>query len=253
MSDAYDAENEAFDTEIDDEIEDEIDDAGEGDEAEGEVGDDGAEEGQGEGQAQGDRVAHDQVRRPSRAQARVELALREAREAKAELASLRAAQTNTQTADQRRQAEAQERTRLAEMDPEQRLEYLLNQQGQRHQADLQTLRFEMQDSSDRTAYEGLCTRSPVATKLKDEVETRLRELRANGQTAPRETVLKFLIGERALTNAGRAKGKAQRIADTNKQRQTARVGSARGDATETGRRGGDDKTARAKRLENMQI
>lgn len=140
------------------------------------------------------------------------------------------------------------RERLANMDGVQLAEYLLHQQQQSNAQ----LQFQMQETADQGAYASLAQREPIAAKLKDEVEARLADMRRQGTTAPRETILKYLIGERALNNKGRATGKAQRTAAANRDRQTTRPTSGRGDtARETLR--GDSPAARAKRLENQSI
>lgn len=249
MSDTYEPDLEGYD----DEIEIEEVDAGEGDADEGEVDHDGSEEGEVDQTAEGQEVSHEQVKAPSRAERRFQKLANETKELKAELERVRAERTTTQTAEQTRISEAAERERLQMMDPAERLEYLINKKDQEHSRQLQQLRFEMADSADKTAFEGLCSRNPTASRLQAEVESRLAELRRNGTTAPRETVLKFLIGERALANAGRATGKARKAADTARTNQTARAGSARGDVQGEGRRGGNDAAARAKRLADMQI
>lgn len=250
MADDLDPDLESYDDEI--EIEDQDDEDG-GDASNGEVGDDGSEDEAGEEASGGQEVDDEQVRRPSRAQARFQKLANETRELKAELERIRTERTTSQTAETTRQTEAQERERLSQMDPEQRLEYLIAKQSNQHRSELQQLRFEMADSADKTAFESMAARNPVASKLRTEVEERLAELRRGGTTAPRETVLKYLIGERALANAGRAKGKAQRAADVNRVRQTGKPSAARGDVSGGDRRDNAGISAVRKRLENMQI
>jgi hypothetical protein len=213
----------------------------------GEDDDVGADEGQEERPAQ--------VAAKSRAQARVEAATKAAKEAKAEAEALRREMQGLMAERQRTQqqeTQSQRAERLAQMGEAERLEYLLNEQGQNFQARLNAIQFEAQDSADRTAFEGLCSRNPTAASLKDEVESQLRQLRAAGTTAPRETVLKYLIGERALSRAPRAKAKAERSAAANRQRQSARPGSARSDVS-TGRPRGDEAAQRRARLEDVNI
>lgn len=235
-----------------DEIENEelegVDDEGEGNADEDSEALAGAADGDGQtpqGRQEG------QVRQPSRSERRVEQALKEAKEAREDAARLRAEMQQRQAAPQ--ETAAQRSERLAMMDPDQRVEYLLAERGRADETRYARLEFQMQDSADRTAFEGLCARNSTAAKLKTEVEDRLAELRRNGTTAPRETVLKYVIGDRALANAPRAKTRAQNTADANRQRQTARPTGGRSDAgTPTGRIA-DDRAARAKRLEDQQI
>lgn len=192
-----------------------------------------------------------EVRQPSRRDRRLEATLKIAREAneRAERAERLVAERTAQPQESP-QARAE---RLAMMDPDDRVAYLLNEQQQRTDQRLAQIEFRATDSADRTAFEGMCARNPVAAKLKDQVEERLAELRRTNLTAPRETVLKYLLGERALANAGRANGNANRRADENRTRQTARPGSPRSD-TSGGRTGGvSEQEARFKRLEDQII
>jgi hypothetical protein len=259
---AYAPENDqgaTFDeTEIDEGLEelDEPGDEGEDedrlDEDDGGQVDAGTDEGEDDGRSEAS-PASQPVRR-SRAQARVEEAIRRAKTAEDELARLRSAQPTGPTREQQERDAAIERERLANMDPEQRLEYRIAKQDEAHRREIAQLTFTMQDSADRTAFDGYCARTPVAQKLRDEVEDRLAEMRRGGTTAPRETVLRWVIGDRALANANRAKGRATKRADVNRTSQTTRPGSGRGDTAAEGRRASaDSREARARRLEGVKL
>lgn len=196
------------------------------------------------------------ARQPSRGDNRVSAATKIAAEAKAradnlerEMAALRA---QIASPAQPRETQAQINERLAQMEPWERTEYFRQQDAANFNATLQRIEFNAQESADKVAYDALSSRHPIAGKLKDEVEQRLTEMRKGGTTAPRETILKYLIGERALANAGRAGGKAKRSADANRDRQTTRPANGRGDTTAPDRRSGNA-SARDKRLENLQI
>lgn len=154
----------------------------------------------------------------------------------------------SQPPPQPRESPEQLRMRIAEMDQVQFAEYMMQQQ----QATLQQIQFQAQDSADKTAYEAMAARTPIAAKLKADVEARLADMRKNNMTAPRETILKYLIGERALANTTRATTRASKAAATRQTNNAARPGNSRGDAVETGRRG-NDAQARRKRLENVNI
>ena len=191
----------------------------------------------------------------SRGENRVAAATRTANEAKEradrlerEMADLRAnlrPQTPQETPEQRQQ-------RLQNMDPLDRLELQQRETDQRTNAMLQRIEFEAKDNSDRLSYDSLCQRQPAAAKLKEEVEKRLADMRKTGMTAPRETVLKYLIGERALANGGRASSRAKKGADQQRQRQEARPGGGRGDVAAEGRTN-SSATARAKRMDSYQL
>lgn len=197
------------------------------------------------------------ARQPSRGESRQAKLARENKEIRErterlerELAEVRGQRQQAQTAETPEQRTA----RLANMEPWERTEYLRQEGEQRIQNELARIRFESQDNADKVAFDALAARSPVAAKLKDEVEKRLREMRATNMTAPRETILKYLIGERALGNAGRATGKARKAAAANRERQAARpAANGRGDAEAGDRRTNSTTAARQKRLESYNL
>lgn len=218
---------------------DEVDaEAGEGDEAE--------DDGQGDTGAAG--------RQPSRRERdigalRAERRAAEQRAADAErrLNELLSQQTRTQTAA----AQQQEQELLASMTETERLSYMLNRQAQTFKTEIDKLRFEQADSADQVKFDALCARNPTAAKLRDEVEKKLADLRKTGSTAPRETVLKFVLGERALERAGKTGTKQRKRAEGAVAAQRTRPASPRSDATAEDRRALSEAEARRKRLENM--
>ena len=197
------------------------------------------------------------ARQPTRGENRVAAATRTAAEAKAkaeslerELAELRAQANRQNQAPQETAAQRQER--LNNMEPWERTEYLRQEDTRRLESQLAQMRWDSQEASDKAAYEALCAKHPVAEKLKGEVEQRLAEIRKAGTTAPRETVLRWVIGDRALANKGKATGRAQKAASANRDRQQARPTNGRADAAPSDRRGGDS-SKRDKRMENYQL
>lgn len=245
--------DDGFELETVDEVEETDDLEGEVDADEGDE-DEAAEVAAGAADGDGQETSgrQEEVRAPSRAERRIQQALREAKEAKEEAQRLRAELSAPRP--QPTETPAQREERLAQMDPEQRLTYELGEVRNETRNELARMRFESADASDRTSFEGLCSRQPVAAKLRGEVEDRLSEMRRAGTNAPRETVLKFLIGDRALSNASRANGKATRRAAENTARQTSRPASPRGDTAGERTRGSvSEAEARRKRLEDMQI
>jgi hypothetical protein len=148
----------------------------------------------------------------------------------------------------------QRQARLSAMEPWERTEALRVEHQQQTDARIARMEFEGWDTRDRLSYDSLAAREPVAVKLKDDVEKALAQERAQGRNPSRESILKYLIGERALSGKNRASGRAQKTATANRERQQARPGSSRGDTgAEGGRRGGNDASAREKRLENLDI
>ncbi len=192
--------------------------------------------------------------RPSRAESRISRLANETRQAneraerlEREMAAIRSSQNQPP-----RETPQQIQERLNMMEPWERTEYLRQQDRNEFQSALQRIEFNAQDSADRTAYEAMAARTPIAAKLKADVEARLADMRKNNMTAPRETILKYLIGERALSNTTRSTTKARKAADGRQAQNAARPVNGRGDAVETGRRG-NDAQARRKRLDNVKI
>lgn len=236
-------------------------DEADGDDGSAEAGEDGESDGDedalgsDEGQA-GQRPA-EVGRQPSRAQARVQTALAKAKaaedkasELERRLAQIEQGRTQQSTAQQ----QAEERERIALMTPDERTDYLVNKTRQEVNGEIQGLRFQMQDSADKTAFDALCARKPHFDAVRDDVEKQLVEMRRNGGTAPRETLALYFIGKRADERAGRAAPRQKRKADDRIQRQTARPGNGKGDQrNDSGRRGGDEKSARANRLKDLNI
>lgn len=144
------------------------------------------------------------------------------------------------------------------MSPDERAEFLVNEARQGFDAKLSGLQFQMQDSADRLAFDSLSSRNDDVGKayasVRDEVEQRLAEMRRNGGTAPRETIAKYILGERAVARMSRSKPRQERKANERIQRETTRPGNGRGDAQGgQQRRGGDEKSARANRLKDLNI
>lgn len=192
----------------------------------------------------------------TRGENRVAVATREAKEAKAETERLRREVETLRTAAPAQPRETQEQfnARLAAMEPWERTEYLRQLDAQTTRQELAQIKFENWDRGDKAEYDALAAREPIAAKLRDDVEKILTERRAQGQNVDRTTILKFLIGERALANKGRATGKALKGATARREQQQARPGNGRADTGAGDRRGNaDSPSARAKRLEGLEI
>lgn len=142
-----------------------------------------------------------------------------------------------------------EADRLALMSPEERIQYTVDRSLQRHAQQNQAIQNQLLDQSDRMAFEARTLANPLAKKLASEVERRLGELRGRGQNLPREVVLTYLIGEKALAQMGKGKGAAQ----ARQRQQQARPANGRGDRGSDRRQRGSDLAALEKRLENVSI
>lgn len=196
------------------------------------------------------------ARQPTRGENRVAAATRAAAEAKAEAKALREAVARLEAAGrqpaQAVETPAQLQARLAEMEPWDRAVEIAQMTARNTQAQLDQMRWQSQEANDRVAYDALAARVPAAAKYRQDVEDRLAEMRAQGTTAPRETVLRWVIGDKALANATKATSKAQRSADANRQRNTTRPSNGRGDTPPSNDRG-NSASALEKRLANVQL
>jgi len=100
--------------------------------------------------------------------------------------------------------EQQERERLNLMTPEERGEYL--RQQDRRQMTEQLRQFQMQTAMqlDRSSYDAKAVNNPVYRRMQEQVEQKFAEQMRIGQPTDRETILKFLLGEQALNGAATA-------------------------------------------------
>lgn len=73
-----------------------------------------------------------------------------------------------------------------------------------------------QDASDRANYSLRASANPIMQRYGDRVEDELAKMRAKGQNAPREAILRFIIGDEILK--GNLKRKARPTGDGGQQR-----------------------------------
>lgn len=147
--------------------------------------------------------------------------------------------------------EAEERARLEVMTPEERSEYRTTKTVNGLRQDFGRLQFQLADQTDKASFDAKAISNPVYARHADEVEDRLAALRRQGQNVTREIMLRFLLGEKAMQQQGRAAGKQRQAALKQRQRQTARpAGGGRSDTRPERQKTG--KTAR-ERLEGVII
>ena len=222
------------------------------DDADDQAGDDLGDIDPADAADEGEREQEVNQRPRSRAQTRVETALREAREARERAERLERQLNELSTGNRSAEEARQEAERVAAMDPYERSQYEANRRFQNVEQTLAQIRFESADANDKAEFAAKAARTPALAAITDEVEKALRELRAKGQTAPRETIATFLIGQRALTRASGARTRAAKAGAERIARNTARPTGARSDVRAEGPRG-DTRQARSKRLENLSI
>jgi hypothetical protein len=192
-----------------------------------------------------------QVDRPSRAQARVETALREAREATSKAAALEEQIRQLTQNQSRSSAERDEAEQLARLDPYERAEFLAARAERNTGNAIQQLRQEMADNTDKATFAASCAANPTLARVKDEVESTLSEARRNGITLQREALAAYLIGQKILAKAPAARARAGKQAVERVNRERARP--ANGGSDSTGGRNRDANSARRERLENASI
>ena len=210
-----------------------VDDALESDEAEGVAQSDGdgeisegvdesaeigGEDGN-EGNATQDDIAEaaaqSQVSNKSRAQERIR---RQQEELQRERARADAAERERQQLLQQIQAQSTQAEQLRQqqflesLDPSERQAYMLQQQMEQMRREVQQQQFAQADMTDKIGFQQRALQNPMIAKYVGRVEETLATMRAKGQTAPRESILKFLIGEEVLNKAPAVVAKATRAA-----------------------------------------
>ena len=210
-----------------------VDDALESDEAEGvaqsdgdgevsegvdesaEVGGEDGDEGDATQDAIAEAAAQSQVSNKSRAQERIR---RQQEELQRERARADAAERERQQLLQQIQAQSTQAEQLRQqqflesLDPSERQAYMLQQQMEQMRREVQQQQFAQADMTDKIGFQQRALQNPMIAKYVDRVEETLATMRAKGQTAPRESILKFLIGEEVLNKAPAVVAKATRAA-----------------------------------------
>lgn len=159
-------------------------------------------------------------------------------------AQVRTARTAAEAAAARQREEEM----LAQMDPEQRLEYRMRQQEQKLEWTMRQAELRIQDSQDRADYSIKAAKNPLYAKYADEVEKRIQDARNQGYHYSRDVVIKQIVGEKALASAEKGGSRKQRAQATeNKTKSQTKATPAMGDKKYT-RSAQSDKAARNERL-----
>jgi hypothetical protein len=131
----------------------------------------------------------------------------------------------------------QEAARLALMTPDQIVDYKVGKALGRFEQTQQRVMLQTVNASDKSEFAGLLRENPQWKKLGTEVEKRHAEFVKQGQYPTRETVLKYLLGEQAMTMSGQTRREAgdrrNRV-----QRQQVRAPSGNRSDVQPQRRGG---------------
>ncbi len=217
-----------------------------GDEASGQEGDEAEGE---EGQVE--------PPKPSRATKAVNEAKRVAREAAAEAANLRkeieALKQQRQQAAPQEETPEQEQAKLALMSVEERVDYKLAKAEKVNQRQLAMYQFQAAEAADKAAFDAKAAYEPRYKRYAADVEKLLASERQLGKNWPRETVLKFVLGERVL-NSKPAVDKARKDGERRVNSQRTSSESGRSDrAAPRGRGTGNTLSDLERRLEGVNI
>jgi hypothetical protein len=218
--------------------------------------DDAAEqdEGQTDGKEADEEVDPQPERKPGRGEARFQKLANEAREAREEAARVKRELDEFRAEQSRKAAVADKKEPTAEemalWSTEQIIDYKLQKATGQFGQTLQQLQWNTQESNDKAAYERLKLSDPRAKKYADEVETRLANIRKQGQNVDRESLLKFIIGEKVFQGGGKAAAKQKKDGEAQIRRQTTKPPGG-GSDVRGGRTPETEAEARRKRLENV--
>lgn len=194
-------------------------------------------------------VIRENKKRAKEATAKAEEALRraEAAERRAEAAE-RATQARVQTETAQQRAD-----RLALMSPEERFDALRSEDRAAHAAEMNSVKFQIWDSTDSAKFERLAEKDALVARVADRVEARFAELQRQGSPVSRAILADLEIGKMMRENQKSAKTKQTRRAEEGVRRETVKPKRVTSDASSTrGRRGQEDTPdARRRRLEDV--
>lgn len=182
------------------------------------------------------RLAEDRVRERERAD-RLE---REINTLRAETAAHRGQET-----------EAQEQARLALMSPEERMDYKLAKADRLARMREQRAATATAEMLDQSRFEAKAAVSPLYARMQEEVEAEFQRLKAAGQYADREVIMKYKLGERVVNNAAKKGPKAAAAGKARIDRERVPPSNGRGSVAQGRTKQVDDREARRKRLENV--
>ena len=190
----------------------------------------------------------------SRGERRFQRLANETREANTRAERLERELQDIRAERQRQTVQTQEREPSAEemslWSTDQIVQYRLDKATGKFNQTLQQMQFQNQESADKTSFHSLCASDSRAKKYADEVETRLLELRRQGQNAQREVILKYLLGEKLLQQSAKATSQQRKQGEQRIARQRGSNPPPRSD-TRAGRQAETEAEKRARRLENV--
>jgi hypothetical protein len=250
--------NTDFDEDLqDEEIEDANDQDADAEVSDASEGSSGQDEQQTESEGGADRPVREeqeQDRVLSRGERRFQKLANETREANTRAERLERELQEIRAERQRQTAQTQEREPSAEemslWSTDQIVQYRLDKATGKFNQTLQHMQFQNMESADKSSFTALCAGDARAKKYADEVETRLLELRRQGQNAQREVILKYVLGEKLMQQTARATTAQRKQGQQRIARQQGSNPPPRSD-TRASRQAESEAEKRAKRLENV--
>lgn len=247
-----DVEEEVEEEETEAEPEEDADEAeGEGDESEGE---EEADAGEDSGTSTSAAAAEGST---GRKENRVAALAKRAKEAEERAIRAETLAEERATAGNRNAGLSQEEQRrvrdekLALMDPQEKRDFLRDEQMQNMQQQVLLTQLQTKDALDRAAYQTRAVSDPVWARHSAEVERRLAQARQGGIDYPRQTILAQVIGEAALNSkpkAGAKKAANERLTASAAKPVQGRSNAA---ANQKGGRKGESLEDLERRLENQ--
>lgn len=185
--------------------------------------------------------AQGSTRVAGRASTRIQALRREAQEARERTALLERELEQERSRRQQPQQPQEEsdevfNARVAMLEPEARINARIERSEKRHQRELLITRMAAADAADRAAFQARAAYDPRYKKYGDQVERVLAEERRQGRDFPRDTVLKFVLGEAVLNS--KTKPRQQQDGQRRIAQQQARADSGRSDVSTNRQRTG---------------
>ena len=155
--------------------------------------------------------------------------------------------------EQPRETPQQREERLALMDPDQRQQYLLDEQRFYFDQRQTNLERTVLATADKSGFDATCSRKPHFDAVREDVEVEFQRLLGEGRFVPRETLAKYIIGDRIDKRGGIAKGQQARRGRERVASQRTRPQGGGSDVRGERRPRGDSAAAREQRLKDQEI
>jgi hypothetical protein len=115
----------------------------------------------------------------------------------------RASQAPPQQHQQPQETAEQRAARLAALSPEDRILTIMREDREADRREQQFYRYQDALRSDKAAFDAKCAANPLAKKFAGEVEKQFLQWQSQGQFVARDILLKTIIGDKALEQAGK--------------------------------------------------